>query len=61
MEMLSVLWAQNKKDFHDLVTADESWFMLGYEHEVQWAVSREKVASRVRPNFQSLKFMVAII
>jgi hypothetical protein len=28
MEMLSIIWAQNKKDFHDLVTDDESWFML---------------------------------
>jgi histone-lysine N-methyltransferase SETMAR len=43
------------------VTADESWFMLEYEHEAQWAVSREKVAPRVRPNFQSPKFMFRII
>jgi uncharacterized membrane protein len=44
-----------------LVTGDESWFMLEYEHEAQWAVSREKVASRVRPNFQTSKFIFTII
>jgi hypothetical protein len=59
--MLPILEAQNKRDFHDLVTGDESWFMLEYEHEAQWAVSREKVAPRVRPNFQSPKFMFTII
>jgi hypothetical protein len=32
-----------QKDFHDLVTGDESWFMLEYEHEAKWAVSREKL------------------
>jgi hypothetical protein len=33
--MLPILEAQNKKGFHDLVTGDESWFMLEYEHEAQ--------------------------
>jgi DNA-binding transcriptional ArsR family regulator len=60
-EMLSILEAQNKRGFHDLVTDDESWFMLEYEHEAQWAVSREKVAPRVKPIFQSPKFMFTII
>jgi hypothetical protein len=59
--MLPILEAQNKKDFHDLVTGDESWFMLEYEHEAQWVVSREKVASRVLHNFHSPKFMIMII
>jgi DNA-binding transcriptional ArsR family regulator len=34
-EMLPIIEAQNKSDFHDLVTGDESWFMLEYEHEAQ--------------------------
>jgi hypothetical protein len=59
--MPPILEAQNKKDFQDLVTDDESWFMLEYEHEAQWAVSREKVAPRVGRNFQSPKFIFTII
>jgi histone-lysine N-methyltransferase SETMAR len=43
------------------VTGHESWFMLEYEHEAQWAVSGEKAAPRVRPDFQSPKFMFTII
>jgi hypothetical protein len=33
--MLPILEAQNKRGFPDLVTGDESWFMLEYEREAQ--------------------------
>jgi hypothetical protein len=33
-EILPILKAQDK-NFHDLVTGDESWFMQQYEYEMQ--------------------------
>jgi hypothetical protein len=35
--------------------------MLQYEHEAQWTVSRQNVASRVRSHFQVPKFMFTIV
>jgi hypothetical protein len=58
--MLSIREGEDK-NFHDLVTGDESWFMFQYEHEVQWTVSRQNVASRVQPHFQGPKVMFTIV
>jgi hypothetical protein len=52
--------AQAKKTSNDLAIGDECWFKLQYGHEAQLAVSRQKVSSKVRPNFQILKFMFAL-
>jgi hypothetical protein len=35
--------------------------MSQYEHEAQWTVSRQNIASRVRPHFQAPKFMFTIV
>jgi hypothetical protein len=59
--MLPILEVQEKKDFHDLITGDECWFMLQYDHEAQWAMSRRKVSSKVQPNFQTPKSMFPIV
>jgi hypothetical protein len=36
------------KKFHSILTGDESWFMLEYQHAVKWSLSREDVSERVR-------------
>jgi hypothetical protein len=34
--------------FHNILTGEESWFMLEYQHAVKWSLSREDVSERVR-------------
>jgi hypothetical protein len=38
--------APNK--FRNILTGDESWFMLEYQHAVKWSLSLEDVSERVR-------------
>jgi hypothetical protein len=32
----------------NILTGDESWFMLKYQHAVKWSLSREDISERVR-------------
>jgi hypothetical protein len=34
--------------FRNILTGEESWFMLEYQHAVKWSFSREDVLERVR-------------
>jgi hypothetical protein len=34
--------------FHNILTGDESWFILEYRDAVKWSLSREDVSERVR-------------
>jgi hypothetical protein len=60
-ELLPMLEAQEKKQFFDLVTADESWFLLEYKNETQWCVSRQEIAMNVRSRIQTRKFMFIVV
>jgi hypothetical protein len=34
--------------FRNILTSDESWFMLEYQQAVKWGLSREDVSERMR-------------
>jgi hypothetical protein len=47
-----MLEAQDKKQFRDLVTDDEGWFMLQYEHGAQLGVSTIKFRQKYDREFK---------
>jgi hypothetical protein len=44
-----------------VITGDESWFYLEYQHASQWRVSRDEVPERVDPAIGTAKFMFMAI
>jgi hypothetical protein len=42
-ELLRVLSVQGARQWHDLVTLDESWFYLRSEHDLMWTAPGEIV------------------
>jgi hypothetical protein len=60
-EPLRVLSGQGARQWHDLVTLDESWFYLRSEHDLMWTAPEEIVPDRERYTIQSPKFMVTIV
>jgi hypothetical protein len=34
--------------FRNILTGDESWFMLEYQHAVKWSLSREDLSERMK-------------
>jgi hypothetical protein len=34
--------------FRNILTGEESWFMLEYQHAVKWSLSREDGSERMR-------------
>jgi hypothetical protein len=47
-ELLPFLERIEANKFCNILTVDESWFMLEYQHAVKWSFSREDVSERVR-------------
>jgi hypothetical protein len=47
-ELLPLLERMEGNEFRNILTGDESWFMLEYQHAVKWSLSREDVSERVR-------------
>jgi hypothetical protein len=43
------------KKFRNILTRDESWFMVEYQHAVKWSLSREDVSERVRQQIGTKK------
>jgi histone-lysine N-methyltransferase SETMAR len=41
-----------------IITSDESWFYLEYQHFSQWSASRDEVPQRVDPAIGIAKFML---
>jgi hypothetical protein len=46
--------------FRNILTGDESWVMLEYQHAVKWNLSREDVSERARQQI-STKIMLTVI
>jgi hypothetical protein len=57
IELLQVLSVQCMRQWHDIVTLDESWAYLSSEHDLMWTAPREIVVDRERHTVQSSKFM----
>jgi hypothetical protein len=47
-ELLPLLERREANKFRNILTGDESWFMLECQHVVKWSLSREDVSERVR-------------
>jgi SpoVK/Ycf46/Vps4 family AAA+-type ATPase len=47
--------------FRNILTGDESWFMLKCQHAVKWSLSREDVSGRVRQQIGTKTLMLTVI
>jgi hypothetical protein len=61
IELLQVLSMQSTRQWHDIVTLDESWIYLFSEHDLMWTAPGEIVADRERHTVQSPKFMLTVV
>jgi hypothetical protein len=46
--------------FHDILTGDESWFMLEYQQAVKWSLSREDVSESLRQQIDRKTSMLTV-
>jgi hypothetical protein len=60
-ELLPLLERMEANKFRNILTGNESWFTLEYQHAVKWGLSREDVSERVRQQIGRKKFMLAVI
>jgi DNA-binding transcriptional ArsR family regulator len=61
IELLQVLSVQSTRQWHDIVTLDESWIYLFSEHDLMWTALGEIVVNRKRHTVQSQKFMLTVL
>jgi hypothetical protein len=61
IELLQVLSVQGTRQWHDIVTLDESWIYLFSEHDLMWTAPREIVVDRERHTVQSPKFVLTVV
>jgi hypothetical protein len=61
IELLQVLSVQSTRQWHDIVTLDESWIYLFSEHDLMWTAPGEIVVDRGRHTVQSPKFMMMLV
>jgi hypothetical protein len=60
-ELLQVFSVQSTRQWHNIVTLDESWIYLCSEHDLMWTAPGEIVADRERHTVQSPKFMLTVV
>jgi hypothetical protein len=60
-ELLRVPSVQGARQWHDLITLNESWFHLRSEHDLMWTAPGEIIPDRERYTIESPKFMVTIV
>jgi hypothetical protein len=61
IELLQVLSVQSTRQWHDIVTLDESWIYLFSEHDLMWMAPGEIVIDRERYTVQSPKFILMVV
>jgi hypothetical protein len=61
IELLQFLSMQSTRQWHDIVTLDESWIYLFSEHHLMWIAPGEIVIDRERHIVQSPKFMLTVV
>jgi hypothetical protein len=59
--LLQVLSVQSTRQWHDIVTLDESWIYLFNEYDLMWTAPREIVVDREWHTVQSPKFMLTVV
>jgi hypothetical protein len=61
IELLRVLSVQSTREWHDIVTMDESCIYLFSEYDLMWTAPGEIVVDREWHTVQSPKFMVTVV
>jgi hypothetical protein len=61
IELLKVLSGESIREWHDIVTLDESWIYLFSEHDLMWTAPEEIVVDRERHTVQSPTLMLMIV
>jgi hypothetical protein len=61
IELLQVLSVQSTRQWHDIVTLDESRIYLFSEHDLMWTAPGEIVVDMERHSVQSPKFMLTVV
>jgi hypothetical protein len=61
IELLQVLSVQTTRQWHDIVTLDESWIYLFSEHDLMRTAPGEIVVDREQHTVQSPKFMLTVV
>jgi predicted ATPase len=56
-----MLDAVQKSCFRHIITGDENWFYLEYQHASQESVSRDEVPQRVNPAIGTANFVSTAI
>lgn len=54
--MYEIVFRDMNKDFNNIITGDESWFLYEYTQSTQWVLSREDLIDKVvKTNMQKKK------
>jgi hypothetical protein len=53
--------AMEWNNYCNLVTGDERWFALEFQHSAKWSVSRDDVSQKVRQQIDVMKFMLTVM
>jgi hypothetical protein len=61
IKLLQVLSVRSTRQWHDIVTLDESWIYLFSEHDLMWTALGEIVFDRERHTVQSRKFILTVV
>jgi hypothetical protein len=61
IELLHVLSVQSTRQWHDIVTLDESCIYLFSEHDLMWTPPGEIVVNREQHTVQSPKFILMVV
>jgi hypothetical protein len=61
IELLRVLSVQSTRQWHDIVTLDESWIYLFSEHDLMRTAPGEIVVDRERHTVQAPKSMLTVV
>jgi hypothetical protein len=59
-ELLSMLHQEEARDWHNIITLDESWFCLCTDHELIWLTPGEMVPEREWCMIQSPKSIITV-
>ena len=59
-ELLDILKVSKRKGFHRIITGDESWFFLSYDHKHMWSQSRDNLPEIIDTKIDTIKYMVTI-
>jgi hypothetical protein len=61
IELLRAVSVQITRQWHGIVTLDESWIYLISDHDLMWTAPGEIVVDRERHTVQSPKFMLTAV